>query len=338
MNTRGSKVLVTGGAGFIGSWVVHTLLEKGAEITVYDNFSSGLRKNLKDVQSDIEIIKGDILDFDRLKAACKDKDIVSHHAAQLEITKCISSPEYDLKVNTVGTLNVLRAAVANKVSKLVCASSACVYGQAQYRPEDENHPANPNWEYGISKLAQEKYCNIFSDDYLIPIASLRYSIVYGPREWFGRVLTIFIKRAVEGKPLVIFGDGSQLRDFAYVGDVVRLHNLLMESDFSGHRIYNASSGTAHSIKELAPIVQKVCQSVLKKDVDIVFEDIKEGEESRMVERRKRLPRELKAMHLDYKKANEDTGYQPQVQLEDGVKKEMEWLVAEGLQRWKRMSY
>ena len=204
-------------AEYIG--IVDSLVSKGHEVIVYDNLSSGAPENLKEVSKDIEFVKGDINDFKSLNKVVKEVDIVSHQAAQLEIGKCLDDPVYDLMTNTGGTLNVLKSAVENNVSKIINASSACVYGQAVQRPQPESHPKNPNWAYGVSKLAAEKYCDIFSNNHDIPIISLRYGIVYGEREWFGRVLPIFIKRFIQGKPLIVFGKGEQIRDFVYVKDV-----------------------------------------------------------------------------------------------------------------------
>jgi UDP-glucose 4-epimerase len=184
MGLKGAKILVTGGAGFIGSHIVDSLVNQEAKVIVYDNFSFGKKENLMNSFNKIKIIRGDILDYSLLEKVMKGIDFVSHHAAQLEIFKALSDPVDDLRTNTIGTLNVLKAAQKAGVKKIVYASSACVYGQPQYTPQDENHPTNPNWAYGISKLAAEKYCQIFMQDVGIPVVSLRYGIVYGPCEWY----------------------------------------------------------------------------------------------------------------------------------------------------------
>src|SRR5690606_31912049 len=155
----------------------------------------------------IQIVEGDILDHEKLKAAMKGHHVVSHQAAQLEITHCVDDPIDDLRSNTIGTLHVFQAAVANGIEKIMNASSACVYGHPLYKPSDETkHPTNPNWAYGASKLAAEKYGQIFCELYKLPIVSFRYAIIYGEREWYGRVLTIFLKRILEGKNPVVFGE------------------------------------------------------------------------------------------------------------------------------------
>ncbi|MFZ1016321.1 MAG: NAD-dependent epimerase/dehydratase family protein, partial [Candidatus Cybelea sp.] len=169
------SVLVTGGAGFIGSHIVADLAAAGYRVTVFDNFSSGLRENLGPVIDDVEIVEGDVLDAEALTAAARGKDVLSHQAAQLEITKCLEDPLDDMRTNLVGTINVLEAARAAGVARVVNASSACIYGQAVDPPSDEDAgPHNPNWSYGASKLAAEKYAQIFAHDYGFAVHSLRY--------------------------------------------------------------------------------------------------------------------------------------------------------------------
>lgn len=322
MNIGQKKILVTGGAGFIGSHIVESLVASGAEVIVFDNFSSGKIENLERVKHDIEIIRGDILNYNSLLKACKDIEIISHQAAQLEIFKCIENPIEDLRTNTIGTLNVLNAAKENKVEKVINASSACVYGEAKEVPETEETPLNPNWAYGVSKLSAEKYCKIYQDFYSIPIVSLRYGIVYGEREWFGRVLTIFIKRVINNEPPVIFGDGKQTRDFVYVGDVVKLHNLCVEKNEANGKIFNVATGIGTTINELASIVIK-CSG---KKMEVLYEDLAEGAFSEYVSGRRRIPAELKTMILGIEKAKKELGWIPKVSLENGIVKEIEWIL------------
>jgi nucleoside-diphosphate-sugar epimerase len=335
MNLAGVRVLVTGGAGFVGSHLVERLVRRGARVRVLDNLSSGHRDNLEAVCDDVEIVEGDVRDAETVRSAVRGCEVVSHQAAQLEITRCLDNPGEDLHANTVATLHVLEAAVRAGVRRLVYASSACVYGQPAYIPSDEaKHPTDPNWPYGVSKLACEKYAAIFSAQSGIPMTGLRYAIVYGPREWYGRALTIFLKRLLGGQSPVVFGDGKQLRDFTYVGDVADLHDRLLEREPPGHEVFNVSTGVASTIADVARLAVKVSG----KNVETVHEEISPGERSQLVEdRRMRLPSELNALVLDPTKARERLGWTAATALEEGVRREWEWLLAHP-QRWQQMRY
>jgi UDP-glucose 4-epimerase len=328
------SVLITGGAGFIGSHLVEDLLESGHRVTVFDNFSSGTRENLAGTIDDVEIVTGDVLDRDAIVAAARGKDAISHQAAQLEITKCMEDPVGDLRTNLVGTLNVLEAAREAGVERMINASSACIYGQAVAPPSDEDtHPHDPNWSYGASKLAAEKYAQVFSSDYGFPVFSLRYGIVYGPREWYGRVLTIFLKRALDGKAPVIFGDGDQRRDFVFVDDVVDVHRACMESPMSGASSFNVGTGIATSIADLASLVCDVTGTEARP----IREDVLPGERSALVDGRMRLPAELAVMQLSPAKTERLLGRRPSTPLRDGIAREWNWL-REHPDRWNEMHY
>jgi UDP-glucose 4-epimerase len=328
----GSRILVTGGAGFIGGHLVESLVAGGARVRVYDNFSSGLRENLAAVAGDVEVIEGDIMDLERLTAAAEGCDVLSHQAAQLEITHCIDDPIDDLRTNTVGTLNAFIAARRAGVAKILNASSACVYGQAVDPPSREDGPQNPNWAYGVSKLAAEKYGQIWTEFHKLPVTSFRYGIVCGEREWYGRVLTIFLRRLLDGKPPVVFGRGEQQRDFTYVGDVVRLHNLALESDAANGEVFNVSTAIATSVAELARVVCEVAGRGLSPR----YEDLAPGAESTEIPGRVRLPSELQIMHLDNAKAKRLLGWEPKVPLPEIVAREWAWLQANP-HRWTRIS-
>jgi UDP-glucose 4-epimerase len=328
------SVLVTGGAGFIGSHIVEDLVATGHRVTVFDNFSSGLRENLATANGEVEIVTGNILDREALIRAARGKNVISHQAAQLEITKCMDDPVGDLQTNLIGTLNVLEAAREAGVERLINASSACIYGQAVDPPSDEDRgPHNPNWSYGASKLAAEKYAQVFSNDYGFPVFSLRYGIIYGPREWYGRVLTIFLKRALDGKAPVIFGKGEQLRDFTYVSEVVNVHRACMESTLPGATSFNVGTGIATSVAALADLVCEVTGKGLKP----AHEDVAPGERSAIVDGRLRLPSELGVMQLSPVKTERLLGVKPATALRDGLALEWEWLKAHP-ERWTEMHY
>ena len=325
---------MTGGAGFVASHFVRDLVAGGARVTVYDNFSTGLLDNIEDVDGDVTVIRNDILDYAALRAAMEGHDVISHQAAQLEITTSIGDPTYDLTTNAIGTLNVLRAATELEIPKIVEASSAGVYGQAVTDLQDETHPTDPNWEYGVSKLTCEKYAAIYAErNPSLSIASLRYAIVYGEREWYGRVLTLFLKRALEGRPPVVFGDGSQVRDFVYAGDIAQLHRKCIETDFDGHLVLNGSTAVGTTVLELANAICDVAGDRLEP----IFDDVAEGEASALADGRVRLPSELHAMRMSYELAQRTVGWSPTTSLREGLEKEWAWL-RDNPHRWTEMSY
>jgi UDP-glucose 4-epimerase len=327
MSTRGKRVLVTGGAGFIGSHLVEEYLINEAEkVVVLDDFSTGTMENLDDVRNKrLKIVKGSILDFAQLNAVVKKEkiDIIDHLAAELEVYTGIKDAERDAKINILGTLNVLNAALKNNVEKVLFASSGAVYGQAKYLPIDEEHPLEPHWPYGVSKLAAERYVLQYNKLFGLNTTAFRYSIVYGPKEWFGRVLTMFIKRIfLENKPPVVFGDGSQTRDFVYVKDVVKAHMLAIEKQESAGKVFNIGSGEGVSVKELANMLVKASN----KGFDILYDNPKEGSASHFQPERIRLQGELVNFILDCRKAKEILGWRPQTDFNEGVTKEIEWIL------------
>jgi UDP-glucose 4-epimerase len=328
----GRRILVTGGAGFIGSFVVEALVRAGCRVTVLDNFRSGHRENLAAVAGEIELVEGSILDYDTVLRLTRSQDAVSHQAAQLEITRAIDDPIEDLRTNTEGTINVFRAAVEAGVEQVVFASSAGVYGQAVETPQREDtHPTEPNWAYGVSKLATEKYAAIYRDMNGLRTTALRYGIVYGPREWYGRVLTIFLKRALEGEPLVVFGDGEQVRDFVHVDDVVDMNLRCLRDERAAGEAFNVATALPTTINELAELVAETAGGV-----EILHEEVEEGASSSYYDRI-RLPMELKTLVQSYEKAERLLGWRPTIALPEGLRTELEWL-RENAGRWQRMTY
>lgn len=331
MKLNGLKIFITGGAGFIGSNLVKTFLQEGAKVKVYDNFATGKIENIKDVLPKIELVKGDILNKRRLTNSMKGADLVSHHAAQMELTIALKNPYFDLEANTTGTINILESCVKNKIKKLINASSACVYGQKGEIPTKEDDSTNPNWQYGVSKLAAEKYCQIYTDTYNFPIISFRYSIIYGPNEWYGRVMSLFLKRAVEEKPIIVFGNGNQKRDFTHVSDVVQANVKAILDNKLKSEVFNISTGKGTTITDLSRLIKRY----IEKTAIIYDSVVKEGETSRHI-RRIRLPSELQNMILDTSKAKRLLGYKPTIALPEGLQQQIEW-VRENKSRWKKIS-
>jgi UDP-glucose 4-epimerase len=320
MEIEGKNVLVTGGAGFIGSHIVDRLFKENAKkIKVYDNFTTGKRDYLD--KDKVEIIEGDILDFNKLNANMVGIDIVSHHAAELEVFTGIENSIHDLKTNIEGTLNVLNSALKNNVKKVIYASSGGVYGQAKYIPEDEKHPLMPHWPYGVSKLAGERYCIQYYLLHNLSTVSLRYGIVYGPREWYGRVLTLFIKRALERKAPIIFGDGNQRRDYVYIEDAVEANILSIKNDEADGKVFNVGGNNSYSIKQVAETVIDLIDS----SIEPRFDDPKPGEPSEFQPNRRRLPGELIDFILDSSYIKKILNYNPEVDFKTGVENEIKWI-------------
>jgi UDP-glucose 4-epimerase len=311
MDLVGEKVLVTGGAGFIGSHLVESLLRLGSSVTVYDNFDDfypGKEANLASVRANpkFTLVKGSILDYDGLSAATKGKKIVFHLAAQAGIRYCNGNPRKANDVNATGTLNVLLASRENGVKKMVNASSSSVYGNAVRVPIGEEHPLYPTSAYGASKLAGEKYCYSFFRTYDFPVTSLRYFSVYGPRGRPDQVLYSFANNVSEGKPPVIYGDGHQSRDFTYISDIVSGTVMAAMSDDSVGESFNLGFGSEFSILEAATQVLKHFGSGLSPR----FEPAYGGD----------FPRTL----CQNEKAKRALGWAPRVGFKKGLDLFLEW--------------
>jgi len=256
LNLTGSHVLVTGGAGFIGSHLTERLLEMGAYVTVFDRFDRfyrGKESNLVAASNSpgFRLIEGDILDRDKLDSAMKDVDVVFHEAGQAGVGFSIENPRATNDVNVDGTLNVLWSARKNGVKRLVNASSSSIFGKPDYLPMDESHPAHPTSPYGVSKLAAEQYARVFHKVYGMYVVSLRYFSVYGPRGRPDQVIHRFTDDLAHGRPPRINGDGSHTRDFTHVSDVVAATTSAAESEDIGGEVFNIGFGKRTSISELA---------------------------------------------------------------------------------------
>lgn len=333
MDIKGKNVLITGGAGFIGSYLVEEYLRNDAKkVIVFDDFSTGSIENLKHVTDKrLKIVKGSILDENTLHNVFKTEQIqiVDHLAAELEVYTGIKDTQRDARINIIGTLNVLNEALQANVEKFLFASSGAVYGEAKYLPINEEHPLDPHWPYGVSKLAAERYVIQYHKLFNLNTTAFRYSIVYGPREWFGRVLTMFIKRIyLENKSPVVFGDGKQTRDFVYVKDIVKAHMQAIRNEKSAGQVFNLGSGEGVSIDKLANILMEISNRKL----EIIYDNPKEGTASPFQPERVRLKGELKNFVLDYNKAIKILGWHPQTKFVEGVVEEIKWISA-NTERW-----
>jgi len=303
-------VVVTGGAGFIGSNLVRELLTNKNHVIVIDDLSTGNIKNIKDLidSSKIEFVRGSITDLELLEKTFKNVDYVFHEAAIPSVPRSIKDPLRSNFVNVNGTLNVLVAARDNHVKKVVYASSSSVYGDTPTLPKKEDMKTCPLSPYAVNKLAAEYYCQVFANVYKLSTISLRYFNVYGPRQdptsEYAAVIPKFITSILNGKKPVIYGDGEQTRDFTYIEDVVTANILAAESEPTG--IFNIAGGKRISINNLAHTIMKISG----KSLDLTYEKPQEGD--------------IKHSLADISKAEEKFSYKPKFNLEDGLKETIKW--------------
>ena len=261
----GARSLVTGGAGFIGSHLVDRLIKEGKEAVVVDNLSTGKKENLN---SEADFYNLDICDFEKIKPLFKNVDCVFHLAAIPRVPTSIEDPLGTSKNNILGTLNIFKAAVDAKVKRIVFASSSAVYGNQKTLPFKEDMQPAPISPYALQKLVGEQFAKLFNQLYQIPIISLRYFNVYGPRNdpdsEYSLVIGKFLKQKAKGKPLTIFGDGEQTRGFCYVDDVVEANIKAAESGK-----LNISSGKSYSINYLADLIGGEIQYLPPRSGDVL---------------------------------------------------------------------
>lgn len=299
---RASKVLVTGGAGFIGSHVVEAFLAAGHEVHVLDDLSRGKKENLP---SGVPLhrlglndaLVGQLLGDERY-------DLVSHHAAQIDVRHSVADPASDAEANILGSLRLLNACVRAGVIRVVYASSGgAVYGEPRYLPTDEKHPIQPLSPYGVSKYTVELYLQQFGALHGLGYTVLRYPNVYGPRQdplGEGGVVAIFARRMLAGEPVTIYGDGEQERDFVYAPDCARA-NLLAAAD-SGGRTYNLGTGCGTSIN----VLYRLMAGLTGYRQDPVYQPARPGETRRM------------AVQADL--ARRELGWEPSVTLLEGLRR------------------
>jgi nucleoside-diphosphate-sugar epimerase len=264
----GGKILVTGGAGFIGSHLVPLLLEKGYSVTVFDNLSTGKKGNLYAVlrHPNFGFVRGDIRKPAELREAMKDVDVVVHLAALIDVSASVANPTLTHEVNVTGTLNVLHQAAKEGVRRLVFASSTAVYGDAKKLPVKESEPLRPISPYAASKAAAEAYCCAYAGCFGLDAVALRLFNVYGPKNEnspYSGVITKFLMQAVRGEALTVQGDGEQTRDFIYVSDVANALSLALEAKDVSGEVFNVCTGMPISINRLADAVGKATGKTLQ---------------------------------------------------------------------------
>jgi UDP-glucose 4-epimerase len=272
---KNNKILVTGGAGFIGSNLVKYLLDHDYEVTVVDNFLTGHMSNLDTSLKNLTFVEADIRDFEIVNQLTKGVDTIFHLAASVGNKRSIDFPIDDAQINVIGTINILEAAKKNDIRKIVTSSSAGIFGELKTIPISEDHPIDPDTPYGATKLCQEKLCLSYAKLYQFEAVCLRYFNVYGQNQRFdayGNVIPIFVYNIIHNIPIKIYGDGLQTRDFVHVNDVVMANfNSSLAEGVSG--AFNIASGQSISINELVSVLS----SFVNREVKVVYMDKRTGD-------------------------------------------------------------
>jgi len=310
MTIEMGSVLVTGGAGFIGSHLAQTLSDRGCRVTVLDNLASGYLENLENFKDDIEFVEGDIRDSELLSRVMQNCDVVFHQAAVVSVTKTVEDPVGSTSVNEMGTLSVLEAARRNKVKRVVMASSSAVYGDEAQLPKIESMQPKPLTPYAVQKLTNELYANLYYSLYGMETVCLRYFNVFGPRQDpsspYSGVISIFMQRAAEAAAPMIYGDGQQTRDFVYVRDVVHANIQAATVDSAPGEVFNVGTGEAISVNDLWSTISRLAGT----DADPTHGPARAGD----------IVHSLASVQ----KAGDLLDFQGSVSLADGLSKTFDW--------------
>lgn len=328
MNLKNKKILITGGAGFIGSYLCERLAKEGSKVTVFDNFITGKYENLKLVRDRIKIIKSDIKNKKSIEKASKNQDVIIHQAYPYGVTTRDVEKQF-VEEGAVGTFNVLRAALKNNVKKVIYASSVASYGIQKNIPQKENFPPTPFLPYGATKYVGELYCSTFSNVYGLDTVSLRYFNVFGPRyaTFDHSALILFLKKALKNEDIIIYGDGSQIRDYTYIDDIVEGTILATKKDKTNGAVYNIAKGKGISILELAQKIVKITgtKSKIRLAGTNEYKTIKKGLPCGITKKIGRRFVDERNYEADISRAKRELGYRPRVTLEEGIRETFQWI-------------
>jgi nucleoside-diphosphate-sugar epimerase len=298
------KALVTGGAGFIGSHLAARLVVEGHDVRVLDNFATGRRSNIDAIGGDVELVEGDIQSYERASKAVRGCEIVFHQAALPSVPRSIQDPLTSNATNVIGTLNILLAARDEDVRRVVCASSSSVYGANPTLPKVEDMAALPISPYATAKLAGEGYCRSFGVGYGLETVALRYFNVFGARQdptsQYAAVIPNFIVALLENRPVTIFGDGEQSRDFTHVDNVVQANLLAIDAPDVSGKVFNIAYGREVTLNALVAELQELIGC----DVEAIHEPARAGD----------VPHSLASLV----RAREELGYEAEVDLREGL--------------------
>jgi UDP-N-acetylglucosamine/UDP-N-acetyl-alpha-D-glucosaminouronate 4-epimerase len=305
------KYLVTGGAGFIGSHIVSTLLDQGAEVRVLDNFSTGKRENLEGLRGKLDVHEGDLRDVDKVKEAVRGVDFIFHEAAFVSVPQSMQEPQDCFDVNITGTSILFDAARKAGVKRAVVASSAAVYGDSDVLPLKEETPLRPLSPYAVSKRVDEMYAELFTNQFGFEVVALRYFNVYGPRQrpdsMYAAAVPIFVRRMLDNKPVSVFGDGGQTRDLINVRDVVRANLRAAEHSAAPGKVFNICTGIETRLLDLLAVLEELFPGAPKP----VFTEPRAGDIYRSIG--------------SPQKAADTMGFHTEVKLVDGLKETVEWM-------------
>jgi nucleoside-diphosphate-sugar epimerase len=311
-----ASYLVTGGAGFIGSHIVETLLQQGERVRVLDNFSTGKRENITPFLDRIELVEGDIRSYHTVREAVDSVDFVLHQAALPSVPRSVKDPITSNEVNVTGTLNILDAARDAKVKRLIYASSSSIYGDLETLPKTEDMLPRPLSPYAVAKMAGEKYCQVFYRLYGMETVALRYFNVFGPRQdphsQYSAVIPKFVDLIRAGQQPLVYGDGEQSRDFTYVANVVNANLLACEQgleDLSGE-VFNIACGRRVTINVLIKHVNEL----LGTQIEPKYADPRAGD--------------VKHSLANIGKARQFLGYEPKFEFREGLEKVVAWMSAQ----------
>ena len=311
-------ILVTGGAGFIGGHLAESFVRDGHAVRALDSlepfYDLGIKRRAIDAAREAaaegsgsyEFVEGDVRDADLVSDLVADAEFVFHQAAQAGVRESVDNPRKVNDINVEGTLNVLDAAREIGIERVVFASSSSVYGKPVSLPYDEEHPTTPVSPYGVSKLAAESYVRVYGDLYDIPTVALRYFTVYGPRMRPNMAISNFVSRCMNDEPPVVYGDGSQTRDFTYIDDIVRANAKLLDTDAADGEVLNIGSTDTVDIATLAEVIR-----------DEIAPDL-------AIERGERQAGDAEHTHADVRKAGDLLGYEPTEDIRSGVRAFIDW--------------
>jgi nucleoside-diphosphate-sugar epimerase len=303
------RVLVTGGAGFIGSHLARRLVADGHEVRVLDNFSTGNRSNLAPLGDAVEIVEGDMQSYERVNNAVRDCEVVFHEAALPSVPRSIQDPLTSNAVNVIGTLNLLLASRDSGVRRVVFASSSSIYGADKTLPKQEDRAPQPISPYAVAKLAGEGYCRSFAQVYALETVAVRYFNVFGPRQdplsQYAAVIPKFITALLDETPPIVFGDGEQSRDFTYIDNVVEANLLAASAEGVSGQTFNIACGERISLNRLLDDLR----GIIGVDLEASYLDPRPGD----------------VMHslADISKARELLGYEPAIDFGEGLRRTVE---------------